>query len=98
MPNSSTPLLPTAGEDASNALPACVLVFNASDPSGAGGLTGDITSIAAVGGHPLAVVTGAYARDTAEVFDHFCFDDEAVAEQAEPALEPDIEAIEEDGQ
>ncbi len=87
MPNSSTPLLPTAGEDASNALPACVLVFNASDPSGAGGLTGDITSIAAVGGHPLAVVTGAYARDTAEVFDHFCFDDEAVAEQARAVLE-----------
>ena len=67
--------------------PACVLVFNASDPSGAGGLTADITAIASVGGHPLAVVTGAYARDTAEIFDHFCLDDEAVAEQARAVLE-----------
>lgn len=71
-------------EDAS---PACVLVFNASDPSGAGGLTADITTIASVGGHPIAVVTGAYARDTAQIFDHFSFDDEAVAEQARAVLE-----------
>ena len=35
-------------DDTEEASPACVLVFNASDPSGAGGLTGDITSIAAV--------------------------------------------------
>ncbi|MCW5230792.1 bifunctional hydroxymethylpyrimidine kinase/phosphomethylpyrimidine kinase [Verminephrobacter eiseniae] len=67
--------------------PACVLVFNASDPSGAGGLTADITAIASVGGHPIAVVTGAYARDTAEIFDHFSFDDEVVAEQARTVLE-----------
>lgn len=72
------------GEDAS---PACVLIFNASDPSGAGGLTADITTVASVGGHPLAVVTGAYARDTAEIFDHFCLDDEAVTEQARAVLE-----------
>lgn len=69
------------------ASPACVLVFNASDPSGAGGLTADITAIASVGGHPIAVVTGAYARDTAQIFDHFSFDDEAVAEQARAVLE-----------
>ncbi|MBA4004078.1 MAG: hydroxymethylpyrimidine/phosphomethylpyrimidine kinase, partial [Delftia sp.] len=43
--------------------PVCVLVFNASDPSGAGGLSADIATIASVGGHPLPVVTGAYARD-----------------------------------
>ena len=73
-----------APEDSS---PACVLLFNASDPSGAGGLTGDITAVASVGGHPVAVVTGAYARDTAEVFDHFPFDDDAVAEQARAVLE-----------
>ena len=74
-------------EDAEEASPACVLVFNASDPSGAGGLTADITTIASVGGHPIAVVTGAYARDTAEIFEHFSFDDEAVAEQARAVLE-----------
>ncbi len=76
-----------ADEAQDEAIPACVLVFNASDPSGAGGLTADISTIASVGGHPIAVVTGAYARDTAEIFDHFSFDDEAVSEQARVVLE-----------
>jgi hydroxymethylpyrimidine/phosphomethylpyrimidine kinase len=67
--------------------PPCVLVFNASDPSGAGGLAADITAIASVGAHPLPIVTGAYVRDTAEVFDHFPFDEDAVAEQARAILE-----------
>ncbi|MGJ7496991.1 bifunctional hydroxymethylpyrimidine kinase/phosphomethylpyrimidine kinase [Variovorax sp. RT4R15] len=70
--------------------PPCVLVFNASDPSGAGGLGGDALAMASVGAHMLAVVTGAYARDTAEIFDHFAFDEEAVAEQARAILE-DVE-------
>ena len=35
----------------------------------------------------LPVVTGAYARDTAEIFDHFTFDEEAVAEQTRAILE-----------
>ena len=63
------------------------MVFNASDPSGAGGLTADIATVASVGGHPVAVVTGAYIRDTAEIFDHFSMDDEAATEQARTALE-----------
>ena len=63
------------------------MVFNASDPSGAGGLAADVTAIASVGAHPLPVVTGAYVRDTAEVFDHFAFDEDAVAEQARTILE-----------
>jgi hydroxymethylpyrimidine/phosphomethylpyrimidine kinase len=67
--------------------PACVIVFNASDPSGAGGIAADATAIASVGAHALPVVTGAYARDTAEVFDHFAFDEDAVAEQARAILE-----------
>jgi hydroxymethylpyrimidine/phosphomethylpyrimidine kinase len=70
--------------------PPCVLVFNASDPSGAGGLSGDTLAMASVGAHVLAVVTGAYARDTAEIFDHFVFDEEAVAEQTRAILE-DVE-------
>ena len=49
--------------------PPCVLVFNASDPSGAGGLGADALAMASVGAHILPVVTGAYARDTAEIFD-----------------------------
>ncbi len=71
----------------SDASPACVMAFNANDPSGAGGLTADIAAIASAGAHPLAIVTGAYMRDTAEIFDHFPFDEEAVSEQARSALE-----------
>ncbi|AMM25294.1 bifunctional hydroxymethylpyrimidine kinase/phosphomethylpyrimidine kinase [Variovorax sp. PAMC 28711] len=67
--------------------PPCVLVFNASDPSGAGGLGGDALAMASVGAHMLPIVTGAYARDTAEIFDHFAFDEEAVAEQTRAVLE-----------
>jgi hydroxymethylpyrimidine/phosphomethylpyrimidine kinase len=67
--------------------PACVMTFNANDPSGAGGLTADISAIASAGAHALAVVTGAYVRDTAEIFDHTSFDEDAVTEQARTALE-----------
>lgn len=73
------------GQD--EAQPACVLVFNASDPSGAGGLAADISAIASVGAHALPVVTGAYARDTGEIFDHYAFDEDAVGEQARAILE-----------
>jgi hydroxymethylpyrimidine/phosphomethylpyrimidine kinase len=76
-----------AEDDTDDAGPACVMVFNASDPSGAGGLSADVTAIASVGAHALPVVTGAYARDTAEVLDHFPFDDEAITEQARAILE-----------
>lgn len=67
--------------------PACVMVFNANDPSGAGGLAGDITAIASVGAHALPVVTGSYARDTTEILAHHALDEEAVAEQARALLE-----------
>jgi hydroxymethylpyrimidine/phosphomethylpyrimidine kinase len=70
--------------------PPCVLVFNTSDPSGAGGLAADTLAMASVGAHMLPVVTGAYARDTAEIFDHFPFDEEAIAEQVRAILE-DVE-------
>ncbi len=66
---------------------ACVMVFNANDPSGAAGLASDVTAIASVGAHALPVVTGVYSRDTAEVFAHFPLDEEAVTEQARAALE-----------
>jgi hydroxymethylpyrimidine/phosphomethylpyrimidine kinase len=73
--------------DSPEGSPPCVMVFNANDACGAGGLTADISTIASVGAHALAVVTGAYVRDTGEVFDHFSFDEEAVAEQARAVLE-----------
>ncbi len=77
----------TPPDDDDGASPACVMTFNANDPSGAGGLTADIAAMVSAGAHPLAVVTGAYVRDTAEIFDHFSFDEEAVTDQARSALE-----------
>ena len=85
--NTSLPESRQHQADEEQAPPACVMTFNANDPSGAAGLTADIAAIASAGAHPLAVVTGAYVRDTAEILDHFAFDEEAVADQARAALE-----------
>ena len=80
---------PAADDDAAQeqAPPACVMSFNASDPSGAGGSAGDIATIAAMGAHALPVVTGIVMRDTAEVFDHHALDADVIAEQARGILE-----------
>ncbi|CAG1016043.1 hydroxymethylpyrimidine/phosphomethylpyrimidine kinase [Burkholderiaceae bacterium] len=67
--------------------PACVMTFNASDASGAGGLAGDVATIAAMGAHALPVVTSVVMRDTAEVFDHHSLEPEVVVEQARSVLE-----------
>lgn len=66
---------------------ACVLSFNANDPSAAAGLAADISTIASVGVHGLPIVTGAYVRDTAETMEHHAFDDEVVTAQARTILE-----------
>jgi hydroxymethylpyrimidine/phosphomethylpyrimidine kinase len=86
----ATPSPPEPAEaptDAPDASPACVLAFNASDPSGAGGLAADMLAIASVGAHALPVVTGAYARDTREILDFFELSEEAVADQARAIVE-----------
>ena len=67
--------------------PACVMTFNASDASGAGGTAGDVATIAAMGAHALPVVTSIVMRDTHEVFDHHALDAEVIAEQARSVLE-----------
>ena len=67
--------------------PACVMSFNASDPSGAGGLAGDVATIAAMGAHALPIVTAVVLRDTAEVFSHTPLDADTVVEQARSVLE-----------
>jgi hydroxymethylpyrimidine/phosphomethylpyrimidine kinase len=67
--------------------PACVMSFNASDPSGAGGLAGDVATIAAMGAHALPIVTAVELRDTAEVFSHTPLDADTVVEQARSVLE-----------
>lgn len=63
------------------------MTFNVNDPSGAGGLAGDVATIAAMGAHPLSVITSILMRDTAEIFDHHPMDEEAVMEQARTILE-----------
>ena len=90
----SQPLPPDAAAaetgDASlqdSASPACVMSFNAADPSGAGGLAGDISTLAAMGAHALPVTTSILLRDTAEIFDHHAIEADVVAEQARNVLE-----------
>jgi hydroxymethylpyrimidine/phosphomethylpyrimidine kinase len=54
--------------NAGAASPACVLVFSGSDPSGGAGLQADIGAIAALGAHPLSVVTVLTVQDNERVF------------------------------
>ena len=83
-PDSSTP---TEDSDPQDSGLACVLVFNANDPSGAGGLTGDVLAMGSVGAHTLPIMTGSYARDTSGIHDFFAFDEEFVSEQARTIAE-----------
>jgi hydroxymethylpyrimidine/phosphomethylpyrimidine kinase len=67
--------------------PACVMSFNAADPSGCTGLAGDVATLAAMGAHALPVTTTILVRDSAEIFDHHDIDPDVVAEQARTVLE-----------
>lgn len=81
---------PAGDADATGAeplAPACVMCFNASDPSGAGGLAGDVATVAAMGAYALPVVTSIVMRDTADVFDQEALDADTVAQQARTILE-----------
>jgi hydroxymethylpyrimidine/phosphomethylpyrimidine kinase len=80
------PSIDTPDELGEATLP-CVMVFNANDPSGAGGLFADATAMASASAHVLPVVTGAYVRDTSAIREHFAMDEDAVNEQARCALE-----------
>ncbi|WP_338440334.1 bifunctional hydroxymethylpyrimidine kinase/phosphomethylpyrimidine kinase [uncultured Aquabacterium sp.] len=83
--NVSDETLDPADQDAG--APACVLSFNANDPSGASGIAADIATIAAMGAHALPVITSLLIRDTAEVFESIEIDADAIAEQARSILE-----------
>ena len=83
---------PTAAEGDVNELveqpaPACVMSFNMSEPSGAGGTAGDVATIAAMGAHALPIVTCIVMRDTAEIFDRHALDADVIVEQARSILE-----------
>ena len=67
--------------------PACVMSFNAADASGAGGLAGDVATLAAMGAHALPITTSILLRDSAEIFDQHAVDPDVVAEQARTVLE-----------
>ena len=67
--------------------PACVLCFNASDPTGAQGITGDALTVASVGVHALPVLTGAWTRDTLGTHGWHALDADLIEEQARAALE-----------
>jgi len=82
-----TPATELEGPAAEPPPPACVMCFNASEPSGAGGLAGDVATVAAMGAHALPVCTSIVMRDTADVFDQHEIEADAVAEQARSILE-----------
>ena len=85
LPPSELPEETLEGEEEASI--ACVLVFNSSDPSGSSGISADVLAIASVGAHALPVLTGAYARDSAQIFDFFPLNEEAVGDQARAVLE-----------
>jgi hydroxymethylpyrimidine/phosphomethylpyrimidine kinase len=87
MSSDPTPAAATDDTTTEPAPPPCVMCFNASDPSGAGGVAGDVATAAAMGVHALPVVTSIVMRDTADVFDQHAIDADAVAEQARTILE-----------
>ncbi len=87
MANPSTSFLAAQSSSFLTAPVPCALVFNANDPCGAGGLAADIQALSSVGVHPLAVCTGTFARDTAQIFDFFSLSEDAIAEQARAVLQ-----------
>lgn len=76
-----------ATEDQDAGSPACVMSFNANDPSGASGIGADVATISAMGAHALPVVTSLLIRDSAEVFESHEIDPEALIDQARSVLE-----------
>lgn len=74
-------------ESEGEGLTACVLSFNAGDPSGAAGVAADVLAIACVGAHPMPVTTGVYVRDSAEIVEYFSLGDDAIENQARAVLE-----------
>jgi hydroxymethylpyrimidine/phosphomethylpyrimidine kinase len=66
--------------------PPIVLAFAASDPTGGAGLQADLLTLAAMGCHPLSVLTALTVQDTAGVESVHAVDAERVRAQAEALL------------
>lgn len=73
--------------DASDTLPPIVLSFAASDPTGGAGIQADLLTLAALGCHPLSVITALTVQDTSGVDDILPIDDDWVTDQARALLE-----------
>jgi len=80
------PDTPTAERDAP-ARPPCVLCFNASDPSGAGGLSADQLAIGSASCHVLPVTTSIWLRDTRQLHGHHALEADWIDDQARTVLE-----------
>src|SRR5712675_111850 len=66
--------------------PPIVLTFAASDPTGGAGLQADVLTIAAMGCHPLSVLTAFTAQDTSGVHGLQAIEPEWVDRQARRVL------------
>src|SRR4051794_16655437 len=71
---------------AAPAVPPIVLSFAASDPTGGAGIQADLLTIAALGCHPLSVVTALTVQDTHGVARMVPIEASLVAEQAHRVL------------
>ena len=67
-------------------MPPLVLTFAASDPTGGAGLQADLLTIAALGCHPLSVLTGVTVQDTSGVEHLEALGAKLVTRQAERVL------------
>lgn len=67
--------------------PPIVLSFAASDPTGGAGVQADLLTLAAMGCHPLSVVTALTVQDTSGVEDVLAVDSGWVAHQARRVLD-----------
>jgi hydroxymethylpyrimidine/phosphomethylpyrimidine kinase len=66
--------------------PPIVLTFAASDPSGGAGVQADLLTLAAMGCHPLSVLTAVTVQDTLGVQAFHAFDAQWVSDQARCVL------------
>src|SRR5919204_566313 len=69
------------------AAPPAVLSFAASDPTSGAGLQADLLTLAALGCHPLSVVTALTAQDTSGVARFLPIESAWIAEQASRVLD-----------
>lgn len=68
-------------------LPPIVLCFAGNDPSGGAGLAADILTLAALGCHPLPIVTALTVQDSSSVEEIQAVDADLVSDQARLLLE-----------